>query len=327
MRRLGRLPLVLMFMLAGHADAALKPVVSEGQRFIRLEELAAFYGGPLVPAANLKKVMILSPLAEVEFKPDSREVRVGDVLVWLHEPMQRVRGSWAIREEDALTGIDPIMRPGEYLRKAGHRVVVLDPGHGAMDTGAKGRGGVEEKRAVLDIARRVRRHLAAAGVVVYMTRENDRFIKLEDRARLAQRWGADVLVSLHLNSAERRDARGIETFILAADGLTSTVGGRTSGQLPGNQHDAGNAALGFQLQRGLVQEAGAVDRGLKRARFIVLRNAPCPAALVECGFLSNKEEEALLAGETYRDTLARGIARGIINYVTLARKAQKPATL
>lgn len=315
-----------VFMAAIPSRGALKPFSHEGQRYLRLEEMAAFYQGYLEPAPDAEGVTLKSPLADAQFKVDSREARVGGTLFWLHEPVRRIRGSWAIREIDALTGIDPVMRPGEALKKAGHRVVVLDPGHGAVDTGAKSRGGVEEKRAALDIARRVRSHLSAAGVVVYMTRENDRFIKLEDRAQLARRWGADVFVSIHLNSAESRNAKGIETFIMAAEGQVSTVGGNTAGHAPGNQHNAANAALGFQVHRALIRQSGAVDRGVKRSRFIVLRNAPCPAVLVECGFLSNAEEEKKLMQEDYRDRLARGIARGIINYVTLARQAQKRVT-
>ena len=313
-------------LAAGSAEANLKPMTFEGQRYLRIDEMATFYKGHLVPAPNAESVTLKSPLADVEFKVDSREVRIGGTVLWLHEPVRRIRGSWAMREVDALTGIDPVMRPGEYLKKAGHRVVVLDPGHGAMDTGAKSRGGVEEKRAVLDIARRVRSHLSAAGVVVYMTRENDRFIELEERAKMARRWGADLFVSIHLNSAASRDARGTETFIMAAEGLSSTVGGNTAGHAKGNVHNAANAALGFQLQRALVKQSGNFDRGLKRARFIVLRQAPCPAALVECAFLSNPDEEKSLMQEAYRDRLARGIARGIINYVTLARQAQKKVT-
>ncbi len=317
--------ILLALCIAAEATGALSPLVLEGQRYVRLDDMASFYGGHLVPTHTSERVILQSPLAELTFKPDSREVRIGHIIVWLHEPVIRGKGSWLLAEVDALTVIDPIMRPGEHLRKTGHRVVVLDPGHGALDSGAKSRRGIEEKRAALDIARRVRQHLASAGAVVYMTRENDRFVQLEERSRLAAGWGADLFVSIHLNAAANRDARGVETFVMAAEGQSSTVGGSKSPAAPGNRHNAGNAALGFQLQRSLIQQTRAVDRGLKRARFIVLRNAPCPAALIECGFLSHADEEKLLMTETYRDEVARGIARGIVNYVTLSRQAQHRA--
>ena len=156
-----------------------------------------------------------------------------------------------------------------------------------------------------------------------MTRERDEFLKLEERAALAAWVKADLMVSIHLNSAENRDARGIETFVLAGEGQASTYGGSRRAHAPGNKHNAGNSALGFQLQRALVEKTAAYDRGLRRARFIVLRNAPCPAALVECGFLSNPDEEALIMQGEYRDRIARGIANGILRYVTLAKKAKE----
>jgi N-acetylmuramoyl-L-alanine amidase len=317
---------LLVFSSSVVCAAGLKPFSHQGIRVIRLDELASFYGGEMIPTPTSEKVFIRTRLADLTFKPDSREVLIGTAMVFLHEPMMRARGSWVISEVDALTLIDPVMRPGEYLKKTGHRVVVLDPGHGAEDSGAKGRQGAEEKRVVLDISRRVRAHLAAAGVVVYMTRENDRFIALEQRAELAKRWGADLFVSIHANSAAARTAKGVECFILSAEGFTSTSGGQRGSRNYGNSHDAANAVLGFQVHRALVKQSNAPDRGLKRARFIVLRNAPCPAVLVECGFLSNAEEERKVMTPEYRDELARGIARGIINYVTLARNAQKRVT-
>jgi N-acetylmuramoyl-L-alanine amidase len=168
----------------------------------------------------------------------------------------------------------------------------------------------------------VRRYLAGSGIDVRMTRERDEFLKLEERSALASWVKADLMVSIHLNSAENRSAHGIETFVLTAEGQAGTYGARRS-RAPGHNHSAGNAALGFQLQRAMVEATGAYDRGLRRAGFIVLRNAPCPAALVECGFLSHADEEARIMTGAYRDRIARGIANGILRYVTLAKKAKE----
>ncbi|HMO52538.1 MAG TPA: N-acetylmuramoyl-L-alanine amidase [Kiritimatiellia bacterium] len=305
------------------AASAIRPVTYQGERYVRLEDLAGFYGGTLEPSPGTDRVTLQTRWADAVFRPDSRELRIGGTLVWLHDPMTRVRGSWALREGDALHVVDPIMRPAEHLRRAGSRIVVLDPGHGGADTGAKGKRGVEEKRAALDITRRVRSHLIAAGIKVYLTRDNDRFIELEERARMARRWNADLFVSIHLNSAASTTAQGIETFVLAAEGFSSTAGGSRSAAAPGNQHNALNSALGFQIHRAVLQQTSAPDRGLKRARFIVLRNAACPSVLIECGFLSHPEEEKKMMTEAYREELARGIARGILNYVNLARRAQR----
>ncbi len=321
-----RVAVPLFFLTLLPVDGAIRPVVHEGNRYVRISDLATFYGGTVVPSPDADRITLQTRAAELVFKPDSRECRIGGTLVLLHEPLTRVRQSWVVSETDALHTIDAIMRPAYHLRQARTRVVVLDAGHGGADPGAKTSGGFLEKRAALDIARRVRSHLTAAGLQVYMTRENDRFIKLEDRANMAHRWRGDLFVSIHLNSAANTSARGIETFILAAEGHASTAGGSRAAAAPGHQFNDLNAAFGFQVHRALSQRTAAHDRGLKRARFIVLRNAACPAVLVECGYLSNPDEAKKLATEAYREQIAQGIAQGIINYVTLARRAQRENT-
>lgn len=311
-------------MLADSSWSEITPFVHEGVSYVRLDDLARFYGGELVPTPD-ERVVLRTRWAEVVFAPDERTASIGGSLVWLHEPMKRIRSYWAINQADARNVIDPVMRPGEYMKKAGSRVVVLDPGHGGADSGARGKGrrGIEEKYAALDIARRVRTHLTAAGLKVYMTRENDRFIELEERARKAKRLGADLFVSIHLNSAGNSSAVGTETFVMTSAGYASTVGGSRSPETPGNKFDAENMLLGFHLQRSIIRNVKPIDRGLKHARFIVLRNAPCPAALVECGFLSNPQEERKFTDEAYREQIAQGIVKGILVYVGLARQAQK----
>ena len=201
-------------------------------------------------------------------------------------------------------------------------LLVIDPGHGGQDTGAKGRRGVEEKRVALDIARRLRAHLVKAGHKVYMTRESDRFIELDERCRKAGRWGADLFVSVHFNSAGNPAAAGVETYVMASAGYESTSGGLSNLTQPGNRFEAVNGIAGYQIQRALVSRLGAIDRGVKRSRFLVLKNAPCPAVLVECGFLSNPAEEERLLQEEHREALAQSLARGTLNYLNLVKRAQ-----
>lgn len=315
---------VLALLGTGTAEGGINILVHEGTRYIRLEQLAEFYGGNLVPSPSMDRLTLNNRVIELVFRPDSREITVGGVMVWLHEPVQRIRGSWTIREKDALSIVDPLIRPAEYLRDAGWRVVMLDAGHGGKDSGTRGSRS-EEKRIALDLARRVRNHLLAAGFKVYMTRQSDQFIELEERALKAKRAGADFFVSIHLNAAGNSLAEGAETFALTAEGLSSTTGGNSSGSAPGNKHDAENTALAFQIQRALAAGSGPIDRGLKRARFIVLRNAPCPAALVECGFLSHDAEETRLLDENYREKMALRLAEGIRNYGNLVRRVRREA--
>jgi N-acetylmuramoyl-L-alanine amidase len=257
---------------------------------------------------------------------DGREAAFSGIGVWLNAPTKRVNGRWAVAEVDVRKVIDPLFRPSAYLGARTYRTVVLDPGHGGSDRGARGRRGVEEKRAVLDIAKRVRLHLVNEGFKVFLTRDGDRFIELEERTKLAAARGADIFVSIHLNAAPSFRPKGIETFVLTPAGYASTAASSSSrrglGALAPNRFDHSNTLLGYYIQRGVVERTGSEDRGLRRARFLVLKTAPCPAALVECGFLSNPYEEELLLSSDYRERIAQGIARGILDYANAIKRAQ-----
>jgi N-acetylmuramoyl-L-alanine amidase len=179
---------------------------------------------------------------------------------------------------------------------------------------------------VLDLARRARVHLANAGLQVRLTRDNDRFVELAERCRMAARWKADLFVSVHLNSAANGAARGVESYVLPAPGAPSTADdGRPPSRTvsySGNRFDGANFLLGYHLHRGLLERTEAADRGIRHARYLVLRDAPCPAALMECGFLSSREEEALLETEAHRERVAQGLADGILGYIKAVKQAR-----
>lgn len=293
----------------------------EKEKYVTVRDLARLYGMDVAgPAAQ--RITLQNRSQTLIFKTDSREVQVDGVLVWLHAPLALVRNRWAIREVDARLVLDPLVRPARHLRGVGHRVVVIDPGHGGTDTGARGKRGLEEKRVVLDLARRLRAHLVKAGLRVYMTRENDRFIELDERCRKAERWGADFFISIHLNSAGNPTANGLETYVLAAAGYESTAGGLSNLNQPGNRFEAANGVAGYMVQRAIATRMGSTDRGVRRSRFLVLRNAPCPAVLVECAFVSNPAEEEKLLQEAHREALAQSLARGTLNYLNWVKQSQ-----
>lgn len=293
-----------------------------GQRHLNARDVATRYGMTL-RAPPGKHLYIQSKWTSLGFQVDSRELRFNDRLIWLHAPLTRAWGKWLISEADVKKIIDPLLLPSDFLGARGSRVIVLDPGHGGPDRGARGRRNVEEKRVVLDIAKRARAHLANAGLKVYLTRETDRYIELEGRAWKASRWGADAFVSIHLNSAASSSPKGIETYVLAAAGYPATAGGAADKTVyQGNRFDGANTILGARLQDTLVNKVKGVDRGLRRARFAVLRSAPCPAALVECGFLSNAAEETKMLSADHREKIALAIAQGVLDYVNAVKKAK-----
>ena len=302
----------------------LKAVTYAGKRYVALKDLAAMYGLPLTTPGG-KVLMIRGQFTSLQFAADGRQAVLNGSQVWLHAPVIKVRGNWSISDADAQFVLDPLVRPSAYLGARGTRTVVLDSGHGGKDPGTMGRTGLKEKDVALDIALRVRAHLAAAGIRVVMTRDTDRFWELEDRPYLAARGGGDLFVSLHLNAAASRTVRGVETFITAAENYPPTSESKLTGKypaVPNNQFNHSNTVLGNQIQRALVGITRAEDRGLKHARFVVLRNSAMPAALIECGFLSNPQEEQKLSTPSYRETVALGIAQGILNYLALVNRAK-----
>lgn len=173
--------------------------------------------------------------------------------------------------------------------------VCIDAAHGEKDTGAIGTRGTQEKVLALDIAKRVEKRLSKYPIEVIMTRKNDTFIGLSERANQANDEQCDAFVSVHLNSASNSSANGIETFHYATNG----EGGK----------------LASSIQNRLIQVTGAIDRGVKTANFTVIKNTTMASVLVEGGFISNVDEEAKLLNENYRDKIASAITDGILEYL------------
>lgn len=176
--------------------------------------------------------------------------------------------------------------------------VVIDPGHGGHDPGAIAVNGLHEKDVVLDVSLRAAQQLRAAGATVKMTRTTDRFVELEQRAAIANRFGADLFVSVHADSAKRRSARGYSTYVARSASTAAR---------------AAADALGERMAAARVPAHGT---GRHEADYRVLVHTRCPAVLVELGFLSNYADAAQLATPAYRAKLADVLADGIVAYRT-----------
>jgi N-acetylmuramoyl-L-alanine amidase len=316
---------LLAIFTAATAFAGVRTVTSRGKSYVTLSNLASYYAMTVSqPARN--RIRLQNKFNKIEFETDSRSVWINGTLVALSEPVRKLGWQWAIDATDFNKTIEPAARPAEFLKSAGTRTVVLDPGHGGDDKGASSPRNVHEKLVVLDVAKRVKAKLEARGINVELTRENDRALDLDARSRKAAALRADLLVSIHANSAKNRSVRGAETFVLALPGRYSSnsYGG---GRLPsdtntGNRYDLANMVLGYRLQQNILRATGQEDRGVKRARFEVLRDAPCPAALVEMAFMSNPKDEAIAIDPAGRDRIARGIADGITAYLSDVSRAR-----
>jgi N-acetylmuramoyl-L-alanine amidase len=215
------------------------------------------------------------------------------------------------------------------------RTVVLDPGHGGESTGTRAPLGLVEKDLALDIARRLRKLLEEQSFRVVMTREDDRDVSLEQRGALANREGADIFVSIHLNWIENRESRGIETYYLGATDdpfLTrlAAAENRDSGysladmrrlldRIYADVRQDKSRRLAEVVQGSLFNSLGKVnpeieDRGVKAAPFIVLLSTEMPAILAEVSCLSNEGEAQLLTKPLYRQYIAEALSKGIRAY-------------
>jgi N-acetylmuramoyl-L-alanine amidase len=302
------------FLAVCLASAAAAPATAD------LSGLAASRG-LCATADNSTGVTLRREGVTLSFTHGNRKMQFNGVAIWMNDVALRDGARWVISRHDAETVVEPLLRAPGALAIPGKGVtVVLDPGHGGTQSGAIAGQTLTEKLVVLDVARRVRRQLRAAGVDVRLTRSRDSDVSLSRRVALAGRWKADVFLSIHANAAANPQAAGMETYVLAGAGFLSTSG-NTNEPDPsaGNRHDADNTVLAYCVQKSLVATTGADDRGIRRARFDVLRDAPCPAALVECGFLSNAAEARKLATAEYRETVARGISQGVWDYLRLGR--------
>lgn len=286
---------------------------SRPERMLTLRDVLAPHGFSK-PLAEDRAVAVRNADFTLVFLPGYRKVSVNGLDVFMNAPLTRTGRHYGISAADAQGTLLPLLTPPHSLPGwTGIRRVLIDPGHGGGDTGAVSARNLREKDVVLDIARRTRLLLTAHGLETMLTRTNDTAIPLVSRPEKAGEWKADLFVSIHLNSSANPAATGVETFLMPAAGFPTTAS--TNGSMeahPGNRFDALNMRLAYSVHKEVLAGTRAADRGVRRARFAVLRAAPCPAILVECGFLSNDAEEERIAREDHRQAIAQGIANGIL---------------
>ena len=267
-----------------------------------------------------RRLVLADKDTRLELVADSREMELDGLRVFLGEPAVLYRGALFVSRVDRDRFLLPILKPSSGRGTVPQlRTIVIDPGHGGKDDGTvNAKLKLREKAVALDVALRLEKLLTAAGYRVVLTRRRDTFVPLPLRPAHAKKARADLFLSIHFNAIDNKTVAGSETYILTPQYQRSTGSDKRSPDdkvmLPGNATDNWNAILGFRMHGTLVRSLRAFDRGLKRARFAVLRDLECPGVLIEGGYLSNETEARKIATPEWRQKLAQSIADGVTGY-------------
>jgi N-acetylmuramoyl-L-alanine amidase len=303
-------------------------VIKVGPRdYLSTDNIAKFYGLLGNVDSTGKTVVLNDGRNQLQFTLDSREAIVNGVRNWLCFPVLAHDDKFLISRIDLAKTIEPQLRPEMIQHKNKVLTVVLDPGHGGYDKGAESGFG-KEKDYALDVARKLRPLLQAKGFKVILTREHDVFLPLHFRAHIANQTRDSIFVSLHFNGASNRDATGFEIFSLTPRGAPSTADDALAlsfvNMQAGSPVDAQSFELSVAVYHSMLGHIPEFDRGIKRARFAVLRHTKIPSILVEGGFLSEKNDSKSVADPAWRAKFAEALSVGIENYRNVAERKQRP---
>ncbi len=337
-------------------------------RLFLLIMVVAFIGGcatvpPVTPTADIpledvcKRYNIqwqfdnVTQVILLEYKDHKAKALVGSAVVLIGQskitlsgPLRRKNSTILVPSDFESKVIGPF---GAVRSKLGYsvettslkvRTIMIDPGHGGKDPGAKGFAGVREKDVVLDISKRLKVLLQEAGLKVLMTRESDSYPTLEERTKMGTDKDIDLFVSIHANSMPSRKIQGVEVYYVKTKNKRDLDEEQRQKNekmfvrsLDSESNNTLNAIVADMMYQIKVRESGRVamrlahnisqdlsipNRGARHCRYFVVRNTVQPAVLVETGFLTNKQEERRLNSSEYRQKLAESIARSILTYAS-----------
>jgi N-acetylmuramoyl-L-alanine amidase len=308
--------------LAVSLDTTARPAekpASKSPQYVRMHEWAREHDFELRWIKRDESLLLAAADgSRVSLKVDSREAAINGINVLLLFPVTVRGGVLFLSKTDVDYTLAPLLFPPPAAGRTVIRKICLDPGHGGKDSGYRV-GSNQEKKYNLLLAEELQKQLVRAGFKVSLTRASDQYVELPERPDIARRNKADLFVSLHFNAAAAgaNSVHGSEVYCLTPAGAPSSnvVGepGNTSWCV-GNRYNAKSALLGYEVQKSLAKIHGMEDRGLKRARFWVLRDATMPAVLIEGGFLSHPEEGRRILDASYRREMARAVVNGLLEY-------------
>lgn len=292
------------------------PVKINDTLYISIDQIIDFYQLNK-PQLDGKKITLEGQRTRIQFSTGEQIIQINGINFFLSKPVKELKKTAHISQLDLSSLLDPVLRPSFISNAKSFNTVVLDPGHGGNDKGAANL----EASYTLAISKKIHNLLKQKGYRVILTRGEDTAIPLERRLQIANQEKNAILVSLHFNSGDK-SVHGMETYIVSAS--TPHLAGPASVALATAVHSRGlmylnNPRYGNQLK--------IKDRGIRHAKFRLLKDCIHPAILIEAGFLTNSAEAQKIASEGYQKALAASIAEGISLYqVSITKKNRKSST-
>jgi N-acetylmuramoyl-L-alanine amidase len=292
-----------------------------GQSYVSLADWARANGLKCYWLKRGDEIVATNRTTRLVFDKFSRMVEVNGINVALSFPVAADHGALLIAQMDLNTAIRPLLFPPRFTDPKRITTICLDPGHGGKDTGNH-TFWHSEKTYTLALALELRDQLQKAGFNVILTRSKDAYVDLPDRPALANRRGADLFVSLHFNATPtgKDEVEGPQTYCITPVGASSTDAqgeGANYGATTANRVEQRSLLLAYQMEKSLVQNLRVPDRGVRRARFAVLRDAAMPAILIEGGYMTHPAESKRIYSATGRRQMSLVIVKGILAYQRL----------
>jgi N-acetylmuramoyl-L-alanine amidase len=313
------LALFVVLSFLAPAPLSARQIQVGGQPYVDLATAGQSLGMQAYWLKGYQTFRLRSRWTTVDVRKNSRMLYLNRLPIYLGFPTVESKGQLFIARADYQHVIQSILTPQVFEECPDIRLIVIDAGHGGEDSGARNAAwGLLEKDLTLDVSLRLKALLERAGFEVVMTRDSDVYIPLVKLPKVANRAKADLFVSLHFNAAVSKSASGFESYALTPQYQASSKYPRPTSRdtirYRGNDNDPWNALITYHLERALVNGLGGPDRGMKRARWSVLKGLECPGVLTELGFMSHAGTAKKLRSPEYRQKLAQSLYEGIADY-------------
>jgi N-acetylmuramoyl-L-alanine amidase len=325
--RVMRFFFALIFFLFAICGLPTQAAFINGQNYVALTDWARANNFHVASLAR-DEIIVTNKTSRLVFDKDSADAEINGVDVRLSFPI--AKGA-LISQLDLDTAIKPLV----FVQKPSAKkitTICLDPGHGGKDTGNRVFSGFfwhNEKSYTLPLALELRNQLKALGFNVILTRSSDTFVELPMRPAIANRNGTDLFVSLHFNATQtgKNEVEGPETYCITPVGAASSNSqgeGADHAATVANRVQDKSLLLAYQMEKSLVRNLNVEDRGVRRARFAVLRDATMPAILIEGGYMTHPTESKRIYDAVWRKQMASAIVKGILAYQKLTTPASPP---